>query len=68
VGAGAAAIGAIAGSAVPLARALSDWWQLGVLALAALALFGLRRGVVGVLVGAGGLGVAAALAGAPVPH
>jgi chromate transporter len=68
VGAGAAAIGAIAGSALPLAQALSDWWQLGVLALAALALFALRRGVVGVLVGAGGLGVVAALAGAPVPH
>jgi chromate transporter len=68
VGAGAAAIGAIAGSALPLALALSDWWQLGVLALAALALVGLRRGVVGVLVGAGGLGVVAALAGAPVPH
>jgi chromate transporter len=68
VGAGAAAIGAIGGSALPLARALSDWWQLGVLALAGLALFGLRRGVVGVLVGAGGLGVVAALAGAPVHH
>jgi chromate transporter len=68
VGAGAAAIGAIAGSALPLAQALAEWWQLGVLALAALALFGLRRGVVGVLVGAGVLGVVAALAGAPVPH
>ena len=68
VGAGGAAIGAIAGSALPLALALSEWWQLGVLALAALAIFGLRRGVVGVLLGAGGLGVVAALAGAPVPH
>jgi chromate transporter len=64
-GAGAAAIGAIAGSAIPLGLALSHVWQLGVLALAAAWLLVWRRGVVAALVGAGVLGVVAALAGAP---
>jgi len=67
-GAGPASLGAIAGSALPLALALAHWWQLGVTGLAAAGLFVLRRGVVEVLVGAGILGVVAALAGAPVPH
>jgi chromate transporter len=67
-GAGPASLGAIAGSAVPLALALAHWWQLGVTGVAALGLLGLRRGVVSVLVGAGTIGVVAALAGAPVPH
>ena len=52
-GAGPAAIGAIAGAAIPLALALSEPWQLGVLAAAAVALFVLRRGVVATLVAAG---------------
>jgi len=65
-GAGAAAIGAIAGAAIPLAAALSHVWQLGVLALAALALLAFRRGVVPVLLGAAVLGVLAALVGVPV--
>ncbi|GAB7003679.1 chromate transporter [Nocardioides sp. AN3] len=60
-GAGPAAIGAIYGSAVPLARELTDPWQYAVLAAAALALLLLRRGVVGVLVGAGLVGVLVAL-------
>jgi chromate transporter len=64
-GAGPAAIGAIAGSAIPLGLALSHVWQLGVLALAAVWLLVLRRGVVVALVGAGVLGVVAALLGAP---
>jgi chromate transporter len=67
-GAGPASLGAIAGSAIPLALALSEWWQLGVTAVAAVALFALGREVVVVLVGAGVIGVVAALAGAPVPR
>ena len=66
-GAGPAAIGAIAGAAVPLALALSEPWQLAVLAAALLALFAARRGVVSVLVGAGVVGVIVALAGGPLP-
>jgi chromate transporter len=65
-GAGPAAIGAIAGAAIPLGLALSHLWQLAVLGLAAVWLMGLRRGVVVALVGAGVLGVISALAGAPV--
>jgi chromate transporter len=66
-GAGPAAIGAILGSAVPLAGALSCRWQFAVLALAAIALLGARRGVVLVLLTAGALGAAVALAGGPLP-
>jgi chromate transporter len=65
-GAGPAAIGAIAGATIPLGLALGHLWQLAVLALAATWLLGLRRGVVAAIVGAGALGVIAALAGAPV--
>jgi chromate transporter len=65
-GAGPAAIGAIAGATIPLALALSHLWQAGVLALAAWWLLRLRRGVVPAIVGAGVLGVIAALAGAAV--
>ncbi len=67
-GAGAGAIGAIAGSAVPLGLAIGHVWQVGVLAAACAWLVGLRRGVVTTLVGAGTIGVLAALVGAPVPH
>jgi chromate transporter len=66
-GAGPAAIGAILGSAVPLAMALEEPWQWAVLAAAALALLALRRGVVVTLLGAGVVGAAVALADAPVP-
>jgi chromate transporter len=65
-GAGPAAIGAIAGAAIPLATSLDHLWQAGVLALAAAWLTGLRRGVVSAIVGAAALGVIAFLAGAPV--
>ena len=65
-GAGPAAIGAIAGAAIPLALALMHLWQLGVLALAAAWLLGVRRGVVTAIVGAAGLGVLAFAAGAPM--
>ena len=66
-GAGPAAIGAIAGAAIPLALALDEAWQLAVLAAAALALVVLRRGVVTTLVAAGVAGALAALLGAPLP-
>jgi chromate transporter len=66
-GAGPAAIGAILGSAIPLAAALSCAWQFAVLAAAALALLAARRGVVAVLLAAGALGAAVALAGGPLP-
>lgn len=65
-GAGAAAIGAIAGSSIPLGLALAHMWQVGVLGLAMVWLLLLRRGVVPCLVGAAVLGVVAALAGAAV--
>jgi chromate transporter len=67
-GAGPAAIGAILGTAVPLARALSEPWQYGVLAGAFVLLFALRRGVVSTLLLAGAVGVVVALANGPVPH
>jgi len=66
-GAGPAAIGAIIGVAIPLALALDEWWQLGVLAGAAMALLVLRRGVVLTLLAAGALGVVGSLLGAPLP-
>ena len=66
-GAGPAAIGAILGAAILLALTLQEAWQFGLLAAAGVALLGLRRGVVSVLVGAGMVGALAALAGAPVP-
>ncbi len=67
-GAGPAAIGAILGTAVPLALALAVPWQYAVLAGAAVLLLLLRRGVVLTMLCAGAAGAVAALAGAPVPH
>jgi chromate transporter len=67
-GAGPAAIGAILGSAISLARALSEPWQAPVLAGAAVLLLVLRRGVVLTLLLAGATGVIVALAGAPLPR
>jgi chromate transporter len=67
-GAGPAAIGAILGSAVPLADALSEAWQYAVLAGATLLLLVLRRGVVTTLLAAAAAGVIIAIAGGPVPH
>lgn len=63
-GAGPAAVGAIVGSAVPLALALSEPWQAAVLVTAAFALLIARRGVVAVLLVAGASGVLAGLLGA----
>jgi chromate transporter len=65
-GAGPAAIGAIAGASIPLGLGLSHLWQVAVVALAAVWLVALRRGVVPAIVGAGALGIIAVLAGAPV--
>jgi chromate transporter len=67
-GAGPAAIGAILGAAIPLAVALRETWQFGVLAAAAIALLIARRGIVVTLLGAGIVGVVIALAGGPVPR
>jgi chromate transporter len=66
-GAGPAAIGAILGSSIPLARALTETWQLAVLAAGALLLFVARRGVLTTLLTAGAAGVTLALMGAPLP-
>jgi chromate transporter len=66
-GAGPAAIGAILGSSVPLALALTEGWQIALLAAAAVALIGLRRGVVTTLVAAGVVGAVVGLAGGPLP-
>ena len=67
-GAGPAAIGAIIGTSIPLARALSEPWQYAVLTGAAALLFLVRRGVVLTLLVAGATGVAIVLAGGHVPH
>ena len=67
-GAGPAAIGAILGSAILLAEALSQPWQYAVLAGAAVLLLGLRRGVVFTLLAAAATGLGVALAGGPLPH
>jgi chromate transporter len=66
-GAGPAAIGAIMGVAIPLAVALSEAWQYGVLAGAAIALLPFKRSVVITLVSAGIVGAIAAQLGAPLP-
>jgi chromate transporter len=66
-GAGPAAIGAIFGSAVPLALTLTEPWQAGVLAAAAVALLVLNRSVVLVLVLAGTTGALLGLIGTGVP-
>ena len=66
-GAGPAAIGAIAGAAIPLALALSESWQLAILAGAVVALFVGRRGVVLTLIAAGAAGALASALGAPLP-
>jgi len=66
-GAGPAAIGAIIGSAVPLAQALTETWQYAVLAAGAVSLLVLRRGVVLTILAAAAIGAAVAVAGGAVP-
>jgi chromate transporter len=65
-GAGPAAIGAILGSAIPLARALAQPWQLAVLLAAAVLLLAARRGPVLTLGVSAAVGVVVALAGGPL--
>lgn len=65
-GAGPAAIGAIIGSAIPLALGLSEIWQWAVLTAGAVALFAFRLRVIWTLLAAGVAGVIGALAGAPL--
>nr|WP_228563563.1 chromate transporter [Catenulispora rubra] len=62
-GASPTVVGAIAGSAVPLAAALRHLWQFGILAAAAGWLLVARRGVVSTLIAAGVLGAGAAMIG-----
>jgi chromate transporter len=66
-GAGPAAIGAILGSSIPLALALTETWQLAVLAAGAVLLFVARRGVLTAVLAAGAAGGALSLAGAALP-
>lgn len=66
-GAGPAAIGAIVGSAVPLAAALEEPWQVVLLGAAVVALVFARRGVVPTLLTAGVLGAVVGIAGGPLP-
>ncbi|MBF6619097.1 MAG: chromate efflux transporter [Patulibacter sp.] len=66
-GAGPAAIGAILGAAVPLAAALSETWQVVLLAAAFPALLLLRIGVVTTLLVGGVVGVVVVLAGGAAP-
>jgi chromate transporter len=67
-GSGPAAIGAILGAAILLARAVTEPWQFAVLAGAAVLLLVLRRSVVTTLLTAGAVGLIIALAGGPLPH
>lgn len=67
-GAGPAAIGAIFGSAIPLALSLTQPWQFAVLAGAALLLLAARRGVVTTLLVAAVAGSVLALAGLTIPY
>ncbi len=65
-GAGPAAIGAIAGSAIPLGLSFGHLWQIPVLAGTTAWLFFLRRSVVSGLLLAGAIGVVIAMVGVPV--
>ncbi|WP_236794413.1 chromate efflux transporter [Amycolatopsis sp. GM8] len=67
-GAGPAAIGAIFGSAVPLALTLTQPWQFAVLGGALVVLLALRRGVVLTLLAAAAAGTGLALAGVAIPQ
>jgi chromate transporter len=67
-GAAPAAIGAILGSTVPLARALDRPWQYAILAGAAVLTLALRRGPVLTLLCGAAVGVVVVLSGGPLPH
>jgi chromate transport protein ChrA len=63
-----ASAGAIIGSAIPLADALSETWQYVMLATAIIALLALCRSIVLTLLSAGTVGAVAGLLGAPLRH
>ena len=65
-GAGPAAIGALAGASIPLALAITQGWQVVILAGALGLIVGLHRSVVLTLVGAGVIGAIGAALGLPV--
>jgi chromate transporter len=67
-GAGPAAIGAVFGSAIPLALTLTQPWQFAVLGAAGISLLALRRGVVTTLLAAAAAGALLAVAGIGIPH
>ena len=67
-GAAPAAAGAIVGSAIPLASAISESWQYVLLGAAALSLLVARRGVLATLVGCACAGALASVVGAPIVH
>ncbi len=65
-GAGATAIGAIAGSAIPLGMELQQWWQVVVLVVAGVWLLALRKRLVLCLLTMGVVGAVVVALGAPV--
>jgi chromate transporter len=65
-GAGATAIGAIAGSAIPLGMELQQWWQLAVLVAAGVWLLAVRKRPVLCLLTMGAVGAVVVALGAPV--
>ena len=67
-GAGPAAIGAILGSAISLARALAQPWQFALLAAAAILIFAGKRGVVTTLLVCGVAGIVLVSVGAALPN
>jgi chromate transporter len=67
-GAGPASIGAILGSAISLARALTQPWQYAVLAAAVVALLIARRGVALTLLASAAAGAILVSAGLALPH
>jgi chromate transporter len=68
-GAGPAAVGAIFGSAIPLAVVLTRPWQYAVLAGAAVLLLALRRSVVTTLLAAAATGILLTVVGGfPLPR
>ncbi len=67
-GAGPAAIGAIFGSAISLARALTEPWQYAILAAAAFVVLIAKRSVVLTLLASATAGIVIAATGAALPH
>ncbi|MBO9533379.1 MAG: chromate efflux transporter [Solirubrobacteraceae bacterium] len=68
LGSGPAALGAILGSAVPLASSLTEPWQWVLALVAGAALIGARRGVVPTLLAAAVIGIVIGAAGGEIPR